>query len=30
VDYAERLQQSNPTDATMLSFTSDKKSYKVG
>jgi len=30
VDWAERLQQSNSTDATMLSFTSDKKSYKVG
>lgn len=30
VDYAERMQQGNATDATMLSFTSDKKSYKVG
>jgi uncharacterized protein YfaS (alpha-2-macroglobulin family) len=30
VDYAERQQQDNATDATMLSFTSDKKSYKVG
>jgi hypothetical protein len=30
MDWAERMQQSNATDATMLSFTSDKKSYKVG
>ncbi|GAB2699208.1 MG2 domain-containing protein [Mucilaginibacter koreensis] len=30
VDYGERLQEANSTDATMLSFTSDKKSYKVG
>jgi len=30
VDWAERLQQGNSTDAVMLSFTSDKKSYKVG
>jgi uncharacterized protein YfaS (alpha-2-macroglobulin family) len=30
VDYGERLQEANATDATMLSFTSDKKSYKVG
>jgi uncharacterized protein YfaS (alpha-2-macroglobulin family) len=30
VDYAERMQQGNATDATMLSFASDKKSYKVG
>ena len=30
VDYAERLQQDNSTEATMLSFTADKKSYKVG
>ncbi len=30
VDYGQRLQESNPTDATMLSFTADKKSYKVG
>ncbi|TWJ01446.1 hypothetical protein JN11_01597 [Mucilaginibacter frigoritolerans] len=30
VDWAERLQQTNATNATMLSFTSDKKSYKVG
>ena len=30
LDWAERMQQSNATDATMLSFTSDKKSYKVG
>lgn len=30
VDYAERLQADNSTEATMLSFTADKKSYKVG
>jgi uncharacterized protein YfaS (alpha-2-macroglobulin family) len=30
VDWAERLQQGNSTDAVMLSFTSDKKIYKVG
>ncbi|QJD97783.1 hypothetical protein HH214_18835 [Mucilaginibacter robiniae] len=29
-NWAERLQQDNPTEAAMLSFTSDKKSYKVG
>jgi len=27
---AQRLQQDNPTEAAMLSFTSNKKSYKVG
>ena len=30
VDSDERLQESNPTDATMLSFTSNKKNYQVG
>jgi uncharacterized protein YfaS (alpha-2-macroglobulin family) len=30
MDWAERLQQGNSTDAAMLSFTSDKKAYKVG
>lgn len=30
LDWTERLQQTNATDAVMLSFTSDKKSYKVG
>jgi uncharacterized protein YfaS (alpha-2-macroglobulin family) len=30
VDWAERLQQTNSTDAVMLSFTSNKKAYKVG
>jgi len=30
VDWAERLQQANSTDPTMLSFTSNKKAYKVG
>ena len=29
-NWSERLQQSNPTEAAMLSFTSDKTSYKVG
>jgi len=29
-NWAERLQQTNPTEAAMLSFTSDKTSYKVG
>jgi uncharacterized protein YfaS (alpha-2-macroglobulin family) len=29
-NWSERLQQSNPTEASMLSFTSDKTSYKVG
>ncbi len=29
-NWAERLQQSNPTEATMLSFTSNKTNYKVG
>ena len=29
-NWSERLQQDNPTEAAMLSFTSDKKSYKVG
>ncbi|GAA3965173.1 alpha-2-macroglobulin family protein [Mucilaginibacter dorajii] len=29
-NWSERLQQSNPTEAAMLSFTSDKQSYKVG
>ncbi|NCD69783.1 alpha-2-macroglobulin family protein [Mucilaginibacter agri] len=29
-NWAERLQQDNPTEAAMLSFTSDKKAYKVG
>lgn len=29
-NWSERLQQTNPTEASMLSFTSDKTSYKVG
>ena len=29
-NWSERLQQDNPTEAAMLSFTSDKPSYKVG
>ncbi len=29
-NWAERLQQDNSTEAAMLSFTSDKKTYKVG
>jgi uncharacterized protein YfaS (alpha-2-macroglobulin family) len=29
-NWSERLQQTNPTEAAMLSFTSDKTSYKVG
>ncbi len=29
-NWSERLQQSNPTEAAMLSFTSDKPNYKVG
>jgi uncharacterized protein YfaS (alpha-2-macroglobulin family) len=29
-NWSERLQQGNPTEAAMLSFTSDKKDYKVG
>lgn len=29
-NWSERLQQDNPTEAAMLSFTADKKSYKVG
>ncbi|SDD29588.1 hypothetical protein SAMN05216464_101329 [Mucilaginibacter pineti] len=29
-NWSERLQQSNPTEAAMLSFTSNKPSYKVG
>lgn len=29
-NWSERLQQSNPTEAAMLSFTSDKTAYKVG
>jgi uncharacterized protein YfaS (alpha-2-macroglobulin family) len=29
-NWAERLQQDNSTEAAMLSFTSDKKNYKVG
>ncbi|WP_295651026.1 MG2 domain-containing protein [uncultured Mucilaginibacter sp.] len=29
-NYAQRLQQDNPTEAAMLSFTSSKPSYKVG
>lgn len=29
-NWAERLQQDNPTEAAMLSFTADKKSYKIG
>ncbi|MDQ0105288.1 hypothetical protein SAMN05660909_02806 [Chitinophaga terrae (ex Kim and Jung 2007)] len=28
--WAQRLQQDNPAEAAMLSFTSDKKQYKVG
>ncbi|QKJ29552.1 hypothetical protein HQ865_07230 [Mucilaginibacter mali] len=29
-NWAQRLQQDNPSEAAMLSFTSDKKNYKVG
>jgi uncharacterized protein YfaS (alpha-2-macroglobulin family) len=29
-NWSERLQQDNPTEAAMLSFTSDKQNYKVG
>ena len=29
-NWSERLQQNNPTEAAMLSFTADKTSYKVG
>ena len=29
-DWSERLQETNPTEAAMLSFTSDKTNYKVG
>ena len=29
-NWSERLQQSNPTEAAMLSFTSDKTNYTVG
>jgi uncharacterized protein YfaS (alpha-2-macroglobulin family) len=29
-NWSERLQQSNPTEASMLSFTADKTHYKVG
>ena len=29
-NWSERLQQTNPTEASMLSFTSDKTNYKVG
>jgi uncharacterized protein YfaS (alpha-2-macroglobulin family) len=29
-NYAQRLQQDNPTEAAMLSFTSNKPGYKVG
>ncbi|OCX52138.1 hypothetical protein BEL04_11640 [Mucilaginibacter sp. PPCGB 2223] len=29
-NYAQRLQEDNPTEAAMLSFTSNKPSYKVG
>ena len=29
-NWSERLQQTDPTEAAMLSFTSDKKNYKVG
>ncbi|MCR8560556.1 hypothetical protein KXD93_23075 [Mucilaginibacter sp. BJC16-A38] len=29
-NWSERLQQTNPTEAAMLSFTSDKTNYKVG
>jgi uncharacterized protein YfaS (alpha-2-macroglobulin family) len=29
-NWSERLQESNPTEAAMLSFTADKTNYKVG
>ncbi|MCO5947951.1 alpha-2-macroglobulin family protein [Mucilaginibacter flavidus] len=29
-NWSERLQQTNPTEAAMLSFTADKTNYKVG
>ena len=29
-NWSERLQQNNPTEAAMLSFTADKTNYKVG
>lgn len=29
-NWAQRLQQDNPSEAAMLSFTADKKAYKVG
>jgi uncharacterized protein YfaS (alpha-2-macroglobulin family) len=29
-NWSERLQQNNPTEAAMLSFTADKSKYKVG
>ncbi|HVV53968.1 MAG TPA: MG2 domain-containing protein, partial [Mucilaginibacter sp.] len=29
-NWSERLQQTNPTEAAMLSFTSDKTNYRVG
>ncbi|AYL94849.1 alpha-2-macroglobulin family protein [Mucilaginibacter celer] len=29
-NWSERLQSTNPTEAAMLSFTSDKQTYKVG
>ncbi|MCC8425558.1 alpha-2-macroglobulin [Mucilaginibacter sp. UR6-11] len=29
-NWAQRLQQDNPSEAAMLSFTADKKNYKVG
>ncbi|WP_345952570.1 MG2 domain-containing protein [Mucilaginibacter sp. PAMB04168] len=29
-NWSERLQQGNPTEAAMLSFTADKQTYKVG
>ncbi len=29
-NWSERLQETNPTEAAMLSFTSDKTNYKVG
>ncbi|MBE7178906.1 MAG: hypothetical protein INR69_21065, partial [Mucilaginibacter polytrichastri] len=29
-NWAERLQKDNPTEASMLSFTSDREQYKVG
>jgi uncharacterized protein YfaS (alpha-2-macroglobulin family) len=29
-DWSERLQETDPTEASMLSFTSDKTTYKVG